>query len=409
LPLKAGKEIAVSMKKILVYSHDTYGLGNLRRMVGLSEMLLDELADVTLLLMSGSPLVHAFRLRERMDYIKLPCLTRRASEDYAVKSLCVSLPETIRLRADVLLAAVKNFQPDLVLVDKKPCGLKNELKPSLDYLRENLPQTKAALVLRDILDAPAVTRTIWQSHDYYDALDRFYESILVMGRPEIFDPRREYAFPESVARKVKFCGYLRRATGERKVSDIRNSLGLRVNDRLAVVTPGGGQDAFPICAAYLESLTLKSSSDIFSLMITGPEMSAEQQQMLRQQAATIPRVSILEFTDDLMSLLAAADLVVAMAGYNTVCEILSLRQRALLIPRVEPVQEQLLRAEQLAQQGFVRYLHPAKLSAERLRQMADELLTADAPRTFPAAWFDARRQVTQHVSELLAWAEVSAQ
>jgi predicted glycosyltransferase len=154
---------------------------------------------------------------------------------------------------------------------------------------------------------------------------------------------------------------------------------------------------------------LKSSSDIFSLMITGPEMSAEQQQMLRQQAATIPRVSILEFTDDLMSLLAAADLVVAMAGYNTVCEILSLRQRALLIPRVEPVQEQLLRAEQLAQQGFVRYLHPAKLSAERLRQMADELLTADTPRTFPAAWFDARRQVTQHVSELLTWAEVSAQ
>ena len=36
--------------------------------------------------------------------------------------------------------------------------------------------------------------------------------------------------------------------------------------------------------------------------------------------------------------------VVAMAGYNTFCEILSLDKRAILVPRTKPREEQLLRA-----------------------------------------------------------------
>ena len=52
-------------------------------------------------------------------------------------------------------------------------------------------------------------------------------------------------------------------------------------------------------------------------------------------------MSVQDFSDDMMSLMAAADVVLAMGGYNTVCELLTLRKRALLVPRVKPGVEQL--------------------------------------------------------------------
>ena len=49
-----------------------------------------------------------------------------------------------------------------------------------------------------------------------------------------------------------------------------------------------------------------------------------------------------------------------MAGYNTFCEILSLGLRALLLPRVTPRAEQLIRATRAAELGLVDMLTPAQ-------------------------------------------------
>jgi predicted glycosyltransferase len=66
------------------------------------------------------------------------------------------------------------------------------------------------------------------------------------------------------------------------------------------------------------------------------------------------------------SLINAADVVVAMGGYNTVCEILTMRKRALLVPRVRPGQEQCIRAERMAALGLLRMLHPDQLTPATL-------------------------------------------
>ena len=137
------------MSRLMVYSHDTYGLGNLRRMLSICEYLSSSIADLSILLISGSPMAHSFRLPRRLDYIKLPCLTRIEREGYSVRSLGLSLTETIRLRSDVILSAASNFKPDLLLVDKKPAGIKNELEATLAYLKSELPETRHVLILRD--------------------------------------------------------------------------------------------------------------------------------------------------------------------------------------------------------------------------------------------------------------------
>jgi predicted glycosyltransferase len=56
-----------------------------------------------------------------------------------------------------------------------------------------------------------------------------------------------------------------------------------------------------------------------------------------------------------------------MGGYNTICEILASKTPALIVPRVTPRQEQLIRAERMKELGLVDMLHPKDLSARALR------------------------------------------
>ena len=85
---------------------------------------------------------------------------------------------------------------------------------------------------------------------------------------------------------------------------------------------------------------------------------------------------------DLVDYVAAADVVVARAGYNTVCEILSFARPAVLIPRATVNREQLLRAEALAQRGLARLIRPDELTPERLLGAIDDLLAQpDLPRS----------------------------
>jgi predicted glycosyltransferase len=51
--------------------------------------------------------------------------------------------------------------------------------------------------------------------------------------------------------------------------------------------------------------------------------------------------------------------IVAMGGYNTFCEILTLDKAALMIPRSVPRQEQLIRAERAVKLGLISMLNPA--------------------------------------------------
>ncbi|MEL6131715.1 MAG: glycosyltransferase, partial [Cyanobacteria bacterium J06628_4] len=153
--------------KLMVYSHDAFGLGNIRRMLTICEYLLRTLPSISILVVSGSPALHTLRLPEGLDYIKLPCLGRDTSGQLEAKYL-KSMPETlVRLRSHLILTAAAHFQPDVLLVDKKPQGLRNELKETLGHLSRHSPKTKRVLLLRDILDTPAATIQQWQTNNYY--------------------------------------------------------------------------------------------------------------------------------------------------------------------------------------------------------------------------------------------------
>jgi predicted glycosyltransferase len=76
----------------------------------------------------------------------------------------------------------------------------------------------------------------------------------------------------------------------------------------------------------------------------------------------------MDFVPEADVLIERAERVVAMAGYNTVCSLLSFGKKALLVPRMHPRLEQLVRAERLQQLGFVDMVRPTDLTVEALRR-----------------------------------------
>ena len=363
------------MKRLLFYSHDTYGLGNIRRTMSICQFLMSSIPDLSILIISGSPMVHSFRIPEGIDYVKLPCLTRSTRDGYSSKFLNEDSTSLLKMRADLILSATANFQPDLIMVDKKPYGVENELIPTMRYAQEHLPNTKLTLVLRDILDSPKVTQEIWNKNGFFDAIETYYDELFVLGTPEVFDPRKEYAFSSALNAKTSFCGYLRREPGLTDRTAIRSGLGLTDEEPFVLVTAGGGEDGMHVFENYLKGMSrLSPENRLKSLMIFGPEMADDRREHLQRWAAQHSRIRTMSFTNDLMSYMDAADLVVSMGGYGTICEILSLNKPAVVIPRAKPVEEQWIRASRMAELGMLHTIHPNDVTPEGFMETVQTVL-----------------------------------
>ncbi len=353
--------------KILIYSHDTFGLGNIRRSLLLGELLGSAYPQSAILLMTGSPMVHAFRIPQRMDYVKLPCVTRVNADEYEPRFLTDCTDEIRRTRSEILERTSVAFQPDLLIVDKRAGGIDGELLPALAALRALPRPPRVVLGIRDILDAPEKTRQSLTTNGSFETIERFYDEVWIYGSPEVFDAVHEYAFPPQVARRTRYCGYLRR----RSVRKLPHAGAPRV-----LVTPGGGDDGDRLVSSYLTGLADVPPGEFQSVVVLGPQLAEHAAEPLRRLAER-PDVECIDFEPDLTRRYEEADVVLSMAGFNTVCELLTGRLRAVLVPRAEPVQEQLIRARRLAARGYFRMIEPAELSPARL--IAETRLALEAP------------------------------
>lgn len=391
------------MKRLLAYSHDTYGLGNIRRMLGVCNHLVEAIPDLSILLISGSPMVHSFRIKNGIDYIKLPCLSRTSAEGYAAKSIGIDLEETVQMRSNLILHTANSFKPDVILVDKKPYGVEHELRETLDYVHANLPDTKLALLLRDVLDSAEATTAVWRKNHYYEAVRKFYDLVLVAGLQGVFDLSKEYRFPCAAQAKVRFCGYLGQDEKPRRRAELRRELNPQT-DKLVLVTVGGGEDGFDLLKNYLTALSPRGDAQGFdSVIVCGPEMAPQRRAEIIALAARRAHVQVREFVSDMVGHMDAADVVVSMGGYNTVCELLSLHKHAVIVPRAKPVEEQWIRAQRMANLGLFRVIHPDCVTPANLRAAVDELIRRHDEQPMPPSLdLDGLPKIAGHIAGLLS-------
>ncbi|MBX3015912.1 MAG: hypothetical protein KF832_30610 [Caldilineaceae bacterium] len=351
--------------RIALYSHDTQGLGHIRRNVAIAEALAAGLDQPAILLISGAQVAGAFDLPPGTDCLTVPALGKTPTGQYHARSLGVSLNRLVELRATMIQAALTAFDPDVLIVDKVPQGALDELLPALQVLKAT-GKTRCILGLRDILDDPVTTRHEWVKSNSDHLIRTYYDALWVYGDPTVYDAVTEYDWAPDIAAKVAYTGYLNRLQTRTEPLDRNPTLldALQVHDRrLVLCAVGGGQDGYPVAHAFAQT---PLPADTVGVLLTGPYMPAAQRAELQALAQQQANLHLINFTTDPAPLYQRADAVIAMGGYNTTCEILAAQKHALLVPRVTPRLEQWIRAQRLHELGVLDIVHPDHLSPARI-------------------------------------------
>jgi predicted glycosyltransferase len=367
--------------RFLFYSHDSYGLGHIRRTLSIAQRLLKDFSQASALVLTGAPRAHYLRYPSRCDYVKLPSVTKSFNGQYVSREIAMTLEQTVALRSRLIGEAAESFRPDVFLVDHTPLGLCGEIRGVIEEPLICASGSLRVLGMRDILDEPAAVRRTWQREGIFRCLRNCYDLILVYGQRELFDPIAAYEIPDDVAAKMVFTGYIARTGTTVPPQQLRQQFAPRTG-RLVVVTVGGGGDGNRPLRSFLEGYRALGPAPPFeALLITGPLMSPRKRARLFDQTEGLAGATVLEFHPDVPALYRAADFVIAMAGYNTICELACAGAGALLVPRTSPRKEQLLRARLLSEAGLARYLTAQEATpAALMRETLAGLVRHRAPR-----------------------------
>lgn len=336
--------------RILMYSHDTFGLGHLRRCRTIAHSLVEDYRGLNILIISGATIAGAFDYRARVDFVKIPSVIKLRNGEYTSLARHIDLHETLKMRQSIIRQTAESFKPDIFIVDKEPMGLRGEIEDTLTYLKDR--GCTLVLGLREVMDAPHLLDAEWRRNDVMAKIDRLYDRVWVYGPPDFYDPLAGLDAPQTIREKMDFVGFLQRSVPQDEMT------ATRPRGEYILVTTGGGGDGADLVHNVMHAYQNDPTLTHRALVVLGPYMPARQRLKLRRKGEKIPHLDVIEFDNRMEELIAGASAVVAMGGYNTYCEILSFDKPALIVPRTQPREEQLIRARRAAEIGLIDMLLP---------------------------------------------------
>ncbi|MBB3950289.1 glycosyltransferase family protein [Aureimonas jatrophae] len=383
-PFPADRRETARGPRILIYSHDTFGLGHIRRCRAIANRLAPGLEQASIVIISGSPMIGSFEFGDGIDFVRVPGVVKLPDGSYSTSSLALDLEETVAMRSAVIMATARSLQPDILIVDKEPTGFRDELLDTLAYLRA--AGTRIVLGLRDILDEPEVIVPEWRRKGALTALERFYDEIWIYGLREIHEPLAPFDLSDAVAQRINYTGYIRRELPPRPQTTRYPRL---TREPFALVTTGGGGDGEELIDWVISAYEADSDIPLGALLVFGPFIPRSRRAAFIERIAQLPRVDAITFDTKIEYLMQRSEGVIAMGGYNTFCEILSFDKRALIVPRRTPRLEQTIRAERAAELGLVAMLDGAMLEpgGRRDPRVMAEAIRALARQPLPSASF----------------------
>lgn len=334
-------------RRVVLYSHDTFGLGHLRRSRALASALTASDTVQSAIILTGSPVAGRFTFPERVDHVRLPGVTKLPDGSYVSQTLGLDIDETTALRAGLIQSAIEQYDPDLLIVDKEPTGFRGELLPTLEWLSQR-GKTKLVLGLRDVLDEPDVLAAEWDRKGAVQATEQYYDEIWVYGVKSVYDPTAGLTLSDSARSRMYWTGYLRREAAE--VSEVPE-------DPFILITPGGGGDGAAMVDLVLSAYEQDPDLNPPAVLVYGPFLSGEVREEFETRVEKLQgRVTAVGFESRIEALFHGAEGVVCMGGYNTFCEVLSFDKRAVIVPRTVPRLEQWIRASRAEELGLVHML-----------------------------------------------------
>ncbi|MEL6465918.1 MAG: glycosyltransferase [Pseudomonadota bacterium] len=333
--------------RVVLYSHDTFGLGHLRRSRALASALTESGVAESAIILTGSPVAGRFTFPPAVDHLRLPGVKKLADGSYISQTEGMDIEATTSLRAALIDSTIEQYDPDLLIVDKEPTGFRGELQETLKRLRRT-GRTRIVLGLRDVLDEPDVLAAEWARKGAIEATEAFYDEIWVYGMRSVYDPTQGLPLSDQARDRTYWTGYLRRSIVDAaEVPDTPYIL----------VTPGGGGDGAAMVDLVLSAYEKDPTLGPHAVLVYGPFLSGEVREKFEKRVDALGgRVTSTGFDSRIEPLFAAAQGVICMGGYNTFCELLSFDQRAVIVPRTEPRLEQWIRAHRAEELGLVRNL-----------------------------------------------------
>lgn len=366
--------------RAILYSHDGVGLGHVRRNLAIADAVtrLDDQSSV--LLVCSTDQVDSLVIPPRVDVLKLPGVRKTAALGYAAHRLPMTEGETWSLRSGLIASATRSFAPQLLLSDKHPHGAHGELREALGAL--HAAGGRAVLGLRDILDDPATVRAEWERGRVLAAIASDYDRVLVYGSPDVLHPARAYGMPPAVADLLRFCGYV----GSSPPFDDGEPLRADDDGRPTVLaTAGGGADGFAMLADVVRA---SRGAPWHPVVVSGADAAPAEREQLRREVVAVGG-TYHRFVRNLPRHFPEVAALVCMGGYNTTVEALGAAVPTVVVPRVAPRQEQLIRARAFGALGLVRVVEPGALGGPALHTEICAALTDSRDRI--------RAAVTRHL------------
>lgn len=381
--------------RIMLYSHDTFGLGHLRRSRALAAAITAADPEASALILTGSPVAGRFTFPRRVDHVRLPGVTKRSDGSYASQTIGMGIEEVTDLRSGLICTTARQYEPDVLIVDKEPTGFRGELLPTLETL-QNEGKTKLVLGLRDVLDEPEVLAAEWERKDAVTATERFYHEIWVYGLRSIYDPTAGLPLSADAQARMHWTGYLRREA---------NADGKPPQQPYVLITPGGGGDGKAMVDLVLSAYEKDPELSPRAVLVYGPFLSGELREDFETRVDALNgRVTAVGFESQIETIFKGAQGVICMGGYNTFCEVLSFDKPAVIVPRTTPRLEQWLRASRAEDLGLVRMLDETRdgLTPDTMIQAIRGLATQPKPsQAISSGLLDGLDYVTRRVNALL--------
>lgn len=356
--------------RILIYSHDSFGLGHLRRCRAIAHELVGRYKGISVLILSGSPVIGSFEFRARVDFVRIPGVIKLKDGSYTSLGLHIDLDQTLEIREAIIRKTAEAFKPDLFLVDKEPLGLEGEVKETLRMLHTK--GTYNILGQREIIDDPKALALEWGRKAALPAIKELYDEVWVYGPENFYHPLAGLELEPEVEEKVFFTGYLKRGGVHIDDSEKRT-------EPYFLVTPGGGKDGEEMVELVFESCVECQQLGVDVVFVLGPFMDEPKRQEIHGRAESYKNFTVIDYHPRIESLIEGCCGMITMGGYNTFCEILSFDKPAIVIPRFEPRTEQLIRARRAQELGLVQMLEPEQFSIASLKPLIENLVNQPKP------------------------------
>lgn len=368
--------------RILEYNSSARGSGQFVRSLKIAEVITSAIPNASCLVLAGNSLADR-RLPERTELKTMPQIGRSISGDCFLRPMKTagarrlrSLSEAFAERKRIIESTIQNYDPDVFLVDSRPAGLNGELVEILTKMSARRT-SKTVLLLRDIVDDPQLVVERW-SGGIYKLIDEAYDKVLVLGDEHIFDAVQKYQM-SGLREKVTYLGYLGSTS---VVSSESNANKARGSPKHMLITVGGGYDGGSIIETVCQYISSRSAQDqklSFSIVL-GSNSPLSESCLIARYKGLSRTTKLYRHVRSLDRLIARADIVLSMCGYNTLMELIARKKRIIAVPRSHSGREQIIRASLLSRiYDGMQIIPQNELNVENVASSVDRALSAPPP------------------------------